>query len=114
MDIKITGSVCNPLHPSRSYLILSDGGISVAQPNDEITWTVVKGKNTKDISAILIEDDSSTNLFVPDPAPDGTDFTTWKGKIRGNLSEGAEENYRIYWSEKGKVYCYDPKLQINS
>ena len=108
--IEITKSVCNEQHPTKSYLVLSDGASSVVEPRDEVTWVVTD----KNIDSILIQDDRSINLFVPDPAPEGNDFRTWKGTIRHNLKAGDEENYKIYWSQNKKVYCYDPKIQINN
>ena len=111
MEITIIDSYCNKLHPSQSYLVLDDGGISVVKPNEEVVWKV--NKKLK-ISSILIKDDKSINLFVPDPAPVKGDFKIWKGTVRGNLTAGEEENYRIYWSEEGVVYSYDPKIQVNN
>ena len=112
MTITIINSYPNDKHPSRSYLEMSDGANSVVLPNAEVIWQV--DKSNKEITSILIEDDSNTNLFVPDPAPTNDDHTEWKGTVRGNLRAGDEENYRIYWCQNDKVYCYDPKLQINS
>ena len=112
MTITIIKAYPNDKHPSRSFLEMDDGAHSVAKPNAEITWQV--SKTNKDITSILIEDDDKVNLFVPDPKPTNKDHTEWKGTVRGNLEAGAEENYRIYWCQKGKVYSYDPKIQINS
>ena len=109
--IKITKSVCNHKQPYQSYLELDDGGSTVVEHDDVITWEVKSDK----IQSILIEDDKSVNLFVPDPAPlHGSNFKKWQGTVRTNIVAGQEESYKIYWSEKGVVYCYDPKIQVKS
>ena len=108
--IKITKSILNDKQPSQSYLVLDDGGLTVIEPRDVITWEV----EDSDIKSILIQDDKSINLFVPDPAPIDKHFKKWRGTVRSNLTAGEEENYRIYWSENDKVYSYDPKIQVNT
>ena len=126
--IAILRSDPDPVDPSNSRLTLSDGGITVVEKGDVVTWII--DKDCKEITSIFIYDDNArVDLFDPDPAPVACS-THWTGVInpklftkgkqdkkgketKDPLDEDDKENYTIYWAEEGKIYSFDPIIRVN-
>ncbi|NND31247.1 MAG: hypothetical protein HKN76_01560 [Saprospiraceae bacterium] len=122
--IAILRSDPDPIDPSNSRLTLSDNGVTFVDPGDVVTWII--DKDCEKITSIFIHDDARFDLFDPDPAP-VSGSTRWTGVINPKTAEKIQaknsgkppepivegENYTIYWSEEGRIYSFDPIIQIN-
>jgi hypothetical protein len=116
-EIYIRRSNPDEIHPENSYLKLSDGGLTLCNPLDTIQWIVEQTKADIDengeITSILIQGDAISNFFIASTQKENEFFKKWTGKVRRDLQPGDVSKYTIYWSQKGNVYCFDPKIQIN-
>ena len=115
--IRILRSNPDEIHPENSYLKLSDGGLTLCDPLDSIQWIVDQTKadieENGEITSILIQGDAISNFFIASTQKENEFFKKWTGKVRRDLQPGDVSKYTIYWSQKGNVYCFDPKIQIN-
>jgi len=116
-EIYIRKSNPDEIHPENSYLKLSDGGLTLCNPLDTIQWIVKQTQADIDengeITSILIQGDAISNFFIAFTQKENEFFKKWTGKVRRDLQPGDVSKYTIYWSQRGNVYCFDPKIQIN-
>jgi hypothetical protein len=123
--IAILRSDPDPIAPGKSRLTLSDGGLTIVEPGDVVTWII--DKDCREITSIFIHDDARFDLFDPDPAPVSCS-THWTGVINPKPAKKVKhkkkrkllkdlelegESYTIYWSEEGKIYSFDPIIRVN-
>jgi len=115
--IRILKSNPDEIHPENSYLKLSDGGLTLCDPLDSIQWIVEQTagdiEENGEITSILIQGDAISNFFLLSTQKEKNFFKKWTGKVRRGLQPGDVSKYTIYWSQRGNVYCFDPKIQIN-
>ncbi|MEP7268353.1 MAG: hypothetical protein ABI844_12070 [Saprospiraceae bacterium] len=116
--ITIEDCAINPQHPDQSWVKLNDGGKSFVAPGKKVKWVVnPKMESGLVITSILIEDDSYSDVFSPDPSPvspGNPKNLDWEATVNSNLKEGGVENYTIYFTIGGFTYSYDPKIQVNT
>jgi hypothetical protein len=115
--IRILKSNPDEIHPENSYLKLSDGGLTRCEPLDSIQWIVEQTAGdiaeNGEITSILIQGDAISNFFLLSTQLENNFFRKWTGEVRRGLQPGEVSKYTIYWSQRGNVYCFDPKIQIN-
>ena len=106
-------------------LQLSDRGLgyTAGKGTDTITWII--GPQSGVASITGIQDNSTIDVFDPDPRPFPLDPPTnpasnWRGTIRSGLSipnppNYVEENYTILFTRTvgGKVERHDPIIRVN-
>jgi len=97
---------------SDGSLTLSDNGVTVASPGDTILWLIAPKSGVKAITAI--HDNSSIDIFSPDPAPVGGS-SNWSGQVTLGL-QNCEEDYTIMFTKESDdiTYKFDPKIQVDS
>lgn len=117
-EIYIRKSNPDEIHPENSYLKLSDGGLTLCEPLDSIQWIVDQTAGdiaeNGEITSILIQGDAISNFLLISAQKENNFFKKWTGKVRRGLQPGEISKYTIYWSQRGNVYCFDPKIQINA
>ncbi|XBA03241.1 hypothetical protein A6C57_26080 [Fibrella sp. ES10-3-2-2] len=93
-------------------LKLSDNGVTVASPGDTILWIIAPKSGVKAITAI--QDNSSIDVFNPNPAPVGGS-SNWSGQVTLGLQK-CEEDYTIIFTRESDdiTYKFDPKIQVDS
>ena len=115
--IRIVKSNPDEIRPENSYLKLSDGGLTRCDPLDSIQWIIEQTpadiKENGEITSILIQGDAFSNFFLLSTQMEKNFFKKWTGEVRRGLEPGEVSKYTIYWSQRGNVYCFDPKIQIN-
>ena len=101
------------INPSDNSLILSDNGNTTANRSDTITWSI--GNNSGVASITGIVDNSTVDIFSPDPAVQ-PNSTSWQGTVNPNLAVPSEEYYTINYTKTGgnEIFRFDPKIQVNS
>jgi hypothetical protein len=113
--ITILASKRNSAHPDKSKMTLSDHGNTKVKPGDTVIWR--NAASSVDCFAVLFNDARHTNLFKQVPAPVKTmkfkDQSQWKVRISSTATPGSIHKYAICWIQDGKVYVYDPKIQVN-
>jgi len=116
--IRIIKSNPDEIRPENSYLKLSDGGLTRCDPLDSIEWIVEQTpsdiKENGEITSILIQGDAISNFLLLSAQKENKFFKKWTGEVRRGLQPGEVSKYTIYWSQRGNVYCFDPKIQINT
>jgi hypothetical protein len=115
--IRIVKSNPDEIRPENSYLKLSDGGLTRCDPLDTIEWIIEQTpadiRENGEITSILIQGDAISNFFLFSAKMENKFFKKWTGEVRRGLEPGEVSKYTIYWSQRGNVYCFDPKIQIN-
>ena len=110
---------------SEGHLILSDRGLgyTAGQKTDTITWII--GPQSGVASITDIQDNSSIDVFNPNPRPFPQDPPTradsnWRGTIRSDLTlpnppNYVEESYSILFRRTpgGEVERHDPIIRVN-
>jgi hypothetical protein len=74
---------------------------------DTVKWKL-NGNNTG-ITSLDGIDDTSTDVFNPDPTKNSDG--SWQGTI--SASPGSEETYLVEYTFNGIHYNHDPKIQVN-
>lgn len=95
----------------KNKLVLSDGGLTTANPGDTITW-IVNG-NSGVASVVGIVDNSKINVFKSNPVP--TSSGSWQGKIKPTkIVKEKSETYTIKFLKTGdsKIYSSDPEIEV--
>ncbi len=95
----------------KNKLVLSDGGITTANPGDTITWIINGNSGVASITGII--DDSQNDLFKPNPAP--LSAASWQGKINtARIAKEKKEIYTIQFLKIGdpKIYSFDPEIEV--
>ena len=94
-------------------LILSDNGNTNVDPGDTVTWNIMNNSGVASITAIV--DDSTVDLFSPDPsAINSSPGASWQGTISSSATRGAEETYHInYTTTSGRTCSHDPVIKVN-
>jgi hypothetical protein len=100
------------INPDHS-LILSDHGNTNVDPGDTVTWSI--GNNSGVSSITSIPDNSTVDVFNPDPAVQ-PNSTSWQGTVNPNITRGSVETYTINYTAGSSptVYRFDPKISVNS
>ncbi|MEO6167527.1 MAG: hypothetical protein ABIO46_10915 [Chitinophagales bacterium] len=102
-SIRITGIV-------NGVLQLSDNGTTNVDPGDTVTWSISPNSGVASITGIV--DNSTVDVFNPDPASQGNG--SWMGTVNPNIARGSLETYTInYTSSANEVCSFDPKIQVN-
>lgn len=94
-------------------LILSDNGVTVASRGDTVQWIIGPNSGVRSITGV--QDNSSVDIFSPDPGPVGGS-SNWRGQINSSLPIPSEETYTINFLpvSGNEEYSFDPKIQVNS
>jgi hypothetical protein len=95
----------------KNKLVLSDGGITIANPGDTITWVVNGNSGVASIVAII--DNSKIDLFKPNPVP--LSSASWQGRINpARVLKEKTERYTIQYLKIGdsKIYSSDPEIEV--
>lgn len=100
------------LNATGNGLLLNDGqsnGANITtnvKTGDTVKWKLIPNSGISSLDAI---NDTSTDVFNPDPAkqPDGS----WQGVV--SAVAGNSETYCIFFTAAGIAYTHDPKIQVN-
>ena len=95
----------------KNKLVLSDGGLTTANPGDTITWVVNSNSGVASIVGII--DDSKIDVFKPNPVP--LSSASWQGRINtAKIEKEKSETYTIEFLKVGdsKIYSYDPEIEV--
>lgn len=96
---------------SEGSLILSDNGSTTAYADDTITWVIGPSSGVASITAII--DQSSIDVFSPDPVP--VSATSWQGTINPTPPPSTQtETYTINYLKIGDamIYTSDPEIEV--
>jgi hypothetical protein len=111
-DILLLSAQRKDNHPDQSKIVIKGGPLTKVKRGDTITW---RSKNTNFEALLIIFDNRETiKLFSKVPAPQSIlKQQVWKAKISKLAGRDVEYKYTICWLQGGRMYAYDPKIQVN-